>query len=143
MQDASPAAPMPLKGIRVVEFSHMVMGPTCGMVLGDLGADVIKVEPVGGDATRGLLGTGAGFFRAFNRNKRSLAVDVTRPQGRELILRLAEMGLKGVDVAAGRATGAGQNGERSPGGSGHPPRSHGLQRHPCPGRSHQHTPSLV
>ncbi|AHN74343.1 formyl-CoA transferase [Pandoraea pnomenusa] len=89
MQDASPAAPMPLKGIRVVEFSHMVMGPTCGMVLGDLGADVIKVEPVGGDATRGLLGTGAGFFRAFNRNKRSLAVDVTRAQGRELILRLA------------------------------------------------------
>ncbi|WP_353190074.1 CaiB/BaiF CoA-transferase family protein [Pandoraea pnomenusa] len=88
MQDASPATPMPLKGIRVVEFSHMVMGPTCGMVLGDLGADVIKVEPVGGDATRRLLGTGAGFFRTFNRNKRSLAVDVSRPEGRELILRL-------------------------------------------------------
>ncbi|CFB63300.1 Formyl-coenzyme A transferase [Pandoraea apista] len=66
----------------------MVMGPMCGMVLGDLGADVIKVEPVGGDATRRLLGTGAGFFRTFNRNKRSLAVDVTRPEGRELILRL-------------------------------------------------------
>ncbi|VVD93573.1 CaiB/BaiF CoA transferase family protein [Pandoraea anhela] len=88
MQDASPTAPMPLKGIRVVEFSHMVMGPACGMVLGDLGADVIKVEPVGGDATRRLLGTGAGFFRTFNRNKRSLAVDITRPEGRELILRL-------------------------------------------------------
>ncbi|VVD96563.1 CaiB/BaiF CoA transferase family protein [Pandoraea soli] len=88
MPDVSPATPMPLKGIRVVEFSHMVMGPTCGMVLGDLGADVIKVEPVGGDPTRCLLGTGAGFFRAFNRNKRSLAVDVTRPEGRELILRL-------------------------------------------------------
>lgn len=88
MHDASPAAPMPLKGIRVVEFSHMVMGPACGMVLGDLGADVIKVEPIGGDATRRLLGTGAGFFRTFNRNKRSLSVDVTRPEGRELILRL-------------------------------------------------------
>ncbi|VVD77430.1 CoA-transferase [Pandoraea horticolens] len=88
MPHDSPAAPTPLRGIRVVEFSHMVMGPTCGMVLGDLGADVIKVEPVGGDATRRLLGTGAGFFRAFNRNKRSLAVDVTRPEGRELILRL-------------------------------------------------------
>ncbi|AKM31787.1 formyl-CoA transferase [Pandoraea faecigallinarum] len=91
MQDASPAAPMPLKGIRVVEFSHMVMGPACGMVLGDLGADVIKVEPVGGDATRRLLGTGAGFFRTFNRNKRSLAVDVNRPEGRELILRLVSV----------------------------------------------------
>lgn len=88
MQDVTPATPMPLQGIRVVEFSHMVMGPACGMVLGDLGADVIKVEPVGGDATRRLLGTGAGFFRTFNRNKRSLAVDVTRPEGRELILRL-------------------------------------------------------
>jgi crotonobetainyl-CoA:carnitine CoA-transferase CaiB-like acyl-CoA transferase len=88
MQDVSPATPTPLQGIRVVEFSHMVMGPACGMVLGDLGADVIKVEPVGGDATRRLLGTGAGFFRTFNRNKRSLAVDVTRPEGRELILRL-------------------------------------------------------
>ncbi|VVD79628.1 CaiB/BaiF CoA transferase family protein [Pandoraea fibrosis] len=88
MPDESPAVPTPLQGIRVVEFSHMVMGPACGMVLGDLGADVIKVEPVGGDATRRLLGTGAGFFRAFNRNKRSLAVDVSRPEGRELILRL-------------------------------------------------------
>ncbi|MFK0375270.1 CaiB/BaiF CoA transferase family protein [Pandoraea sp. NPDC090278] len=88
MPDVTSAAPTPLQGIRVVEFSHMVMGPACGMVLGDLGADVIKVEPIGGDATRHLLGTGAGFFRAFNRNKRSLVVDVTRPEGRELILRL-------------------------------------------------------
>lgn len=88
MQDVSQAAPMPLRGIRVIEFSHMVMGPTCGMVLGDLGADVIKIEPIDGDGTRRLLGTGAGFFRTFNRNKRSLAVDVTRPEGREVILRL-------------------------------------------------------
>ena len=62
---------MPLAGIRVVELSHMVMGPTCGMILGDLGAEVIKVEPPRGDGTRRLLGAGAGFFRTFNRNKKS------------------------------------------------------------------------
>ena len=83
---------LPLAGIRVVEFSHMVMGPSCGLVLGDLGADVVKVEPVGeGDNTRRLPGTGAGFFQAFNRNKRSLALDVTSPKGldfaRSLIAR--------------------------------------------------------
>ncbi len=72
----------PLQGIRVVEFSHMVMGPSCGLVLGDLGADVIKVEPVGaGDNTRRLPGSGAGFFPTFNRNKRSLALDVKSPKG--------------------------------------------------------------
>src|ERR1700732_111573 len=64
---------LPLTGIRVVEFTHMVMGPTCGMILGDLGAEVIKVEPLSGDNTRRLIGTGAGFFRMFNRNKRSIA----------------------------------------------------------------------
>ena len=69
------AASLPLAGIRVVEFTHMVMGPTCGLILADLGADVIKVEPVVGDNTRKLLGSGAGFFPMFNRNKRSLAVD--------------------------------------------------------------------
>jgi crotonobetainyl-CoA:carnitine CoA-transferase CaiB-like acyl-CoA transferase len=83
---------LPLAGIRVVEFSHMVMGPSCGLVLGDLGADVIKVEPVGeGDNTRRLPGSGAGFFQAFNRNKRSLALDVKSPKGllfaRRLIAR--------------------------------------------------------
>jgi len=83
------AAPLPLAGTRVVELTHMVMGPTCGMILGDLGADVIKVEPVGGDATRRLLGSGAGFFPMFNRNKRSLAVDGKDARGREIVLKLA------------------------------------------------------
>ncbi|MFO1341277.1 MAG: CaiB/BaiF CoA-transferase family protein [Burkholderiaceae bacterium] len=79
---------LPLAGTRVVEFTHMVMGPTCGMVLGDLGAEVIKVEPLTGDNTRRLLGSGAGFFALFNRNKHSLAVDVKDPRGREIVLKL-------------------------------------------------------
>ena len=79
---------LPLQGIRVVEFTHMVMGPTCGMILADLGAEVIKVEPLAGDNTRKLLGSGAGFFSMFNRNKLSLAVDVKDPRGREIVLKL-------------------------------------------------------
>lgn len=81
--------PLPLHGIKVVEFSHMVMGPTCGVILGDLGADVIKVEPAeGGDNTRNLPGSGAGFFISLNRNKRSLALDVKKPRGLDLVRRL-------------------------------------------------------
>jgi crotonobetainyl-CoA:carnitine CoA-transferase CaiB-like acyl-CoA transferase len=80
--------PLPLEGMRVVEFAHMVMGPTCGLILADLGAEVIKVEPVAGDNTRRLLGSGAGFFAFFNRNKKSLAVDVRDPRGREIVLKL-------------------------------------------------------
>jgi len=79
---------LPLSGVRVVEFTHMVMGPTCGMILGDLGAEVIKVEPVTGDGTRRLIGSGAGFFPMFNRNKKSLAVDTKDARGREIVLRL-------------------------------------------------------
>src|SRR5688500_16982083 len=79
---------LPLSGIRVVEFTHMVMGPTCGMVLADLGAEVIKVEPIAGDNTRKLLGSGAGFFPLFNRNKKSIALDLQQPEGREAALRL-------------------------------------------------------
>jgi len=83
---------LPYTGLRVVEFTHMVMGPTCGMVLADLGAEVIKVEPIGhgrnGDATRQLLGSGAGFFPMFNRNKKSLALDLQTPEGKEAALRL-------------------------------------------------------
>jgi len=81
---------LPLDGIRVVEISHMVMGPTCGMILGDLGAEVIKIEPVRGDGTRRLLGAGAGFFRTFNRNKQCIAVDVETPEGREAVLQLID-----------------------------------------------------
>lgn len=79
---------LPYAGLRVVEFTHMVMGPTCGMVLADLGAEVIKVEPISGDNTRKLLGSGAGFFPLFNRNKKSIAVDLQTPEGRELVLKL-------------------------------------------------------
>ena len=82
------ATRLPLDGIRVVEFVHMVMGPTCGLVLADLGAEVIKVEPVVGDNTRRLTGSGAGFFPALNRNKKSLALDVTDPAGRSAALKL-------------------------------------------------------
>ncbi|ART48912.1 CaiB/BaiF CoA transferase family protein [Acidovorax carolinensis] len=105
--------PLPLAGLRVVEFTHMVMGPTCGMVLADLGAEVIKVEPVDGDRTRHLLGAGAGFFPMFNRNKKSIALDLRSPEGLEVARKLAAsadvvaqnfkpgvMGKYGLDYAA-------------------------------------------
>jgi len=78
-----------LSGIRVLEFCHTIMGPTAGLILADLGADVIKVEPPYGDATRRLIGFGAGFFPTFNRNKRGLAIDLKAPEGRDLVYRLA------------------------------------------------------
>jgi crotonobetainyl-CoA:carnitine CoA-transferase CaiB-like acyl-CoA transferase len=81
-------ATLPLKGLRVVEFTHMVMGPTCGMVLADLGAEVIKLEPVEGDHSRRLLGAGAGFFPMFNRNKKSIGIDLRDPEGAALARRL-------------------------------------------------------
>jgi len=79
---------LPLEGVRVVEFTHMVMGPTCGMILADLGAEVIKVEPPGGDKTRNLPGLGIGFFRSFNRNKKSVVLDIHTPEGLESALDL-------------------------------------------------------
>jgi crotonobetainyl-CoA:carnitine CoA-transferase CaiB-like acyl-CoA transferase len=82
------SARLPLTGIRVVEFTHMVMGPTCGMILGDLGAEVIKVEPPGGDKTRKLIGSGAGFFPLFNRNKKSVTADLSNPKDRARIEKL-------------------------------------------------------
>jgi crotonobetainyl-CoA:carnitine CoA-transferase CaiB-like acyl-CoA transferase len=81
--------PQPLRGLRVVEFTHMVMGPTCGMVLADMGAEVIKVEPVDGEGTRRLLGAGAGFFPMYNRNKKSIGIDLKQPEGAEAARRLA------------------------------------------------------
>ena len=81
----------PLAGIKVVEFTHMVMGPTAGVILADLGADVIKIEPLKGDNTRRLKGSGAGYFSMYNRNKRSLCLDLKDPRGlalaREIIQR--------------------------------------------------------
>ncbi|MEZ5606071.1 MAG: CaiB/BaiF CoA-transferase family protein [Burkholderiaceae bacterium] len=79
---------LPLAGIRVLEFTHMVMGPTCGMILADLGAEVIKIEPPGGDKTRTLPGLGIGFFRSFNRNKKSVVLDITSQAGRETAVEL-------------------------------------------------------
>ena len=79
---------LPLSGVRVVEMTHMVMGPTCGMVLGQLGAEIIKVEPPGGDKTRSLGGMGISFFPLFNRGKRSVVLDFAKPEDRETMDRL-------------------------------------------------------
>ncbi len=79
---------LPLSGVRVVEMTHMVMGPTCGMVLAQLGAEVIKVEPPAGDKTRSLGGMGVSFFPLFNRGKRSVVLDFAQPADREMMHRL-------------------------------------------------------
>jgi crotonobetainyl-CoA:carnitine CoA-transferase CaiB-like acyl-CoA transferase len=84
------ATPLPLAGIRVLEFCHTIMGPTAGLILADLGADVIKIEPADGDSTRRRIGFAAGFFATFNRNKRSLALDLKSDEGRALLYRLVE-----------------------------------------------------
>lgn len=78
----------PLAGIRVVEFSQMVMGPTCGLILADLGADVVKIEPIKGDRSRFFKGPASGFFANYCRNKRSIAVDTTTAAGQEVTRRL-------------------------------------------------------
>jgi crotonobetainyl-CoA:carnitine CoA-transferase CaiB-like acyl-CoA transferase len=85
---------LPLHGIKIIEFTHMVMGPAAGVVLGDLGADIIRIEPIGGDSTRALRGSGAGYFPMYNRNKRSLCVDLKSEAGKELVLKLVD----GADV---------------------------------------------
>lgn len=74
----------PLKGIKVVEFSHMVMGPATGVILADLGAQVIKIEPLKGDNTRRLKGSGAGYFSMYNRNKQSLCLDIKSEEGAKI-----------------------------------------------------------
>lgn len=83
-----------LTGIKVIEFTHMVMGPAAGLVLADLGAEVIKVEPIGGDKTRRLRGSGAGYFSMYNRNKKSVAIDLKSPEVKEIALKL----IKDADV---------------------------------------------
>jgi crotonobetainyl-CoA:carnitine CoA-transferase CaiB-like acyl-CoA transferase len=82
------AASLPLAGLEVVEFTHMVMGPAVGAILVELGAEVIKVEPIGGDSTRELLGSGAGYFPMYNRNKKSICLDLKDPRGLALAKRL-------------------------------------------------------
>ena len=80
---------LPLEGIRVLEFTHAVMGPSAGLILADLGADVIRIEPAPqGDRTRSLKGFGTGFYTFFNRNKKSLAVDLKTDEGRQIIKRM-------------------------------------------------------
>jgi crotonobetainyl-CoA:carnitine CoA-transferase CaiB-like acyl-CoA transferase len=79
---------LPLSGVRVVEMTHMVMGPTCGMILAQLGAEVIKVEPPAGDKTRSLGGMGTSFFPLFNRGKRSIVLDFAKPEDRDTMHRL-------------------------------------------------------
>ena len=79
---------LPLAGLKVIEFTHMVMGPSIGVILADMGADVIKVEPVQGDNTRRLSGSGSGYFAMYNRNKKSLAIDTKSAKGREIVQQL-------------------------------------------------------
>ncbi len=80
---------MPLTGLKVVEFTHMVMGPAAGAILAGLGAEVVRVEPKGGDHTRSLIGSGAGSFPMYNRHKASLALDLKSPDGLEAARKLA------------------------------------------------------
>jgi crotonobetainyl-CoA:carnitine CoA-transferase CaiB-like acyl-CoA transferase len=80
----------PLAGLRVVEFTHMIMGPSVGAILASLGAKVIHVEPIGGDKTRNLVGSGAGFFATFNRGKSSLCLDLKSPDGIAIAKRLID-----------------------------------------------------
>ena len=81
---------LPLAGVKVIEFTHMVMGPAAGLMLADMGADVIKIEPVGGDATRRLLGSGSGYFPMYNRNKKSFCVNLKSAEGKAAVLKLIE-----------------------------------------------------
>ncbi len=79
-QDATKHTSGPLEGVKVLDFGHMVMGPSCGLVLADLGAQVIRIEPPGGDPTRKLKGFGLGFFTCFNRNKASAQFDLKQSE---------------------------------------------------------------
>jgi crotonobetainyl-CoA:carnitine CoA-transferase CaiB-like acyl-CoA transferase len=88
MNDTTKSAALPLAGIKVVEFTHMVMGPAAGAVLVELGAEVLRIEPIGGDSTRELKGSGAGYFPMYNRNKKSICLDLKSPEGLAIARRL-------------------------------------------------------
>ena len=90
MSDLPNPTSLPLHGIKVVEFTHMVMGPAVGAILTELGAEVIRVEPPGGDSTRKLIGSGAGYFPMYNRNKKSICLDLKSPRGLGLARRLCD-----------------------------------------------------
>lgn len=80
--------PTPLSGLKVIEFTHMVMGPTVGAVLASLGAEVIRVEPIGGDRTRTLVGSGSGYFPMYNRHKKSICLNLKDPNGLDIAKKL-------------------------------------------------------
>ncbi|MBM4232248.1 MAG: CoA transferase, partial [Gammaproteobacteria bacterium] len=84
------SAAQPLRGIQIVEFTHMVMGPAVGAILVELGAEVIRVEPIGGDSTRKLVGSGAGYFPMYNRNKKSICIDLKSTEGLAIAKRLCD-----------------------------------------------------
>jgi crotonobetainyl-CoA:carnitine CoA-transferase CaiB-like acyl-CoA transferase len=79
------ASHLPLAGVKVLDFGHTVMAPTCGLILADLGATVVRIERVEGDPTRSLTGFGSGFFGYLNRNKESVAVDLKNPESRAVL----------------------------------------------------------
>ncbi|HNP62500.1 MAG TPA: CaiB/BaiF CoA-transferase family protein [Woeseiaceae bacterium] len=81
---------LPIANIKVIEISHMIMGPAVGVVLADLGADVCKIEPPGGDHTRRLPGAGAGYFPMYNRNKTSVAIDLKSDDGLNVVKKMLE-----------------------------------------------------
>ena len=80
--------PTPLAGLKVIEFTHMVMGPAVGAILASLGAEVIRVEPIGGDRTRNLVGSGAGYFPMYNRHKQSVSLNLKDPDGLDIARKL-------------------------------------------------------
>ena len=88
MNNTTKSAALPLAGIKVVEFTHLVMGPAAGAVLVELGAEVLRIEPIGGDSTRELKGSGAGYFPMYNRNKKSICLDLKSPEGLAIARRL-------------------------------------------------------
>ena len=88
MSPALPAGPQPLAGIKVIELTHMVMGPVAGAILAELGAEVVRIEPPGGDSTRFLQGSGAGYFPMYNRGKKSICLDIKKPEGLAVARRL-------------------------------------------------------